>query len=191
MNAARIPVIIGVSQINDRTDDPFAAMDPIALMVAALQAADRDGGGGWLAGIDSLRVVDQISFRELNPLVDAVADGLGIAPAHRFQTAKPMGDSPVRLLNEAANRIGTGESRVVAVVGGEALRTAARRAAASGGDVDHNAMRIRHRGVAPIYRQRYGLTAPVDVYPLYENATRSAWGPDSLSACAWRRTGMA
>ncbi|OYY65929.1 acetyl-CoA acetyltransferase [Sphingomonas sp. 28-62-11] len=184
MDAARTPVIIGVGQINDRTEDPFAAMDPVALMVAALQAADCDGGGGWIKAIDSLAVVDQISFREMNPLVDAVAAGLGIAPAHCFQTAKPMGDSPVRLLNEAANRIGSGESIVAAVVGAEALRTAAKRAAANGGDVDHNAMRIRHKGVAPIYRQRYGLTAPVDVYPLYENATRSAWGQTLAEAQA-------
>lgn len=184
MNPARTPVIIGVGQINDRTEDPFAAMDPVALMVAALQAADRDGGGGWIDAIDSLAVVDQISFREMNPLVDAVAAELGITPAHSFQTPKPMGDSPVRLLNEAANRIGAGESLVAAVVGGEALRTAAKRAAASGGDVDHNAMRIRHKGAAPIYRQRYGLTAPVDVYPLYENATRSAWGQTLAEAQA-------
>ncbi len=184
MDPARTPVIIGVGQINDRTEDPFAAMDPVALMVAALQAADRDGEGGWIDAIDSLAVVDQISFRDINPVVDAVAAGLGIAPAHRIQTPKPMGDSPVRLLNEAANRIGAGESIVAAVVGGEALRTAAKRAAASGGDVDHNAMRVRHRGVAPIYRQRYGLTAPVDVYPLYENATRSAWGQTFAEAQA-------
>ncbi len=184
MNPARTPVIIGVGQINDRTEDPFAAMDPVGLMAAALRAADADGGGGWLGAIDSLSVVDQISFREMNPLVDAVAANLGITPAHRFQTPKPMGDSPVRLLNEAANRIGSGESIVAAVVGAEALRTAAKRAAATGGDVDHNAMRIRHKGVAPIYRQRYGLTAPVDVYPLYENATRSAWGQTLAEAQA-------
>ncbi len=184
MDPARTPVIIGVGQINDRTEDPFAAMDPVGLMVAALHAADQDGGGGWMQAIDSLAVVDQISFREMNPVVDAVAAGLGIAPAYRIQTPKPMGDSPVRLLNEAANRIGSGESIVAAVVGAEALRTAAKRAAASGGDVDHNAMRIRHKGAAPIYRQRYGLTAPVDVYPLYENATRSAWGQTLAEAQA-------
>jgi acetyl-CoA C-acetyltransferase len=27
---------------------------------------------------------------------------------------------------------------------------------------------------APNFRQRYGLVAPVDVYPLYENAGRAA-----------------
>ncbi|HEX8381939.1 MAG TPA: acetyl-CoA acetyltransferase [Sphingomonas sp.] len=175
---ARTPVIIGVGQVEDRTADPFAALDPVALMADALRAADADGGGGWLGALDSLAVVDQLSFRALNPVVDALAAMLGTAPAHRFQTAMPMGDSPVLLLNQAANRIGAGESAVAAVVGGEALRTAARRAAAGagGGEADHNAMRTRHRGRAPDYRQRYGLTAPVDVYPLYENATRAAWG---------------
>ena len=180
---ARVPVIIGVGQINDREPDPFAAMDSPALMAAALARADADAGGGWIDRIDSLSVVDQISFRDLNPVVDGLAATLGIAPAHRFQTAMPMGDSPVRLLNDAANRIGAGDSHVAAIVGAEALRTAARRAAATagGGESDHNAMRARHRGRAPDYRQRYGLTAPVDVYPLYENATRAAWG-QSLDA---------
>src|SRR3546814_5142763 len=28
----------------------------------------------------------------------------------------------------------------------------------------------------PNYAQKHGLAAPVDVYPLYENATRAAWG---------------
>ena len=171
-------MIVGVGQINDRTPDPFAALEPIALMAETLRSADADGGGGWLAALDSLAVVDQISFRALNPVVDALAARLGIVPAHRFQTAMPMGDSPIRLLNEAANRIGSGEATVAAVVGAEALRTAARRAAAAAGgnEGDHNAMRVRHRGRAPDYRQRYGLTAPVDVYPLYENAARAAWG---------------
>ncbi|WP_404369719.1 acetyl-CoA acetyltransferase [Sphingomonas sp. MMS24-J45] len=186
IDPARTPVIVGVGQINDRTPDPFAALDPIALMAEALSCADADGGGGWLAALDSLAVVDQISFRALNPVVDALAAQLGIAPAHRFQTAMPMGDSPIRLLNEAANWIGSGEARVAAVVGAEALRTAARRAAAvaGGAEGDHNAMRVRHRGRAPDYRQRYGLTAPVDVYPLYENATRAAWGQSLAEAQA-------
>ncbi|PTS90036.1 acetyl-CoA acetyltransferase, partial [Sphingomonas sp. HMWF008] len=120
IDPARTPVIVGVGQINDRTPDPFAALDPIALMAEALRSADTDGGGGWLTSLDSLAVVDQISFRALNPVVDALAAQLGIAPAHRFQTAMPMGDSPIRLLNEAANRIGSGEATVAAVVGAEA-----------------------------------------------------------------------
>ena len=45
---------------------------------------------------------------------------------HCMQTAMPNGNSPILLLNEAANRIGRGESRICAVAGGEALRAAHR-----------------------------------------------------------------
>jgi acetyl-CoA C-acetyltransferase len=174
---ARTPVIVGVGQVNDRPMTPEAGLDPISLMVAALREADTDGGGGWLPAIQALSVVDQISFRSLNPVVDAVADALGCDPSHRFQTRKAMGDSPVLLLNDAANRIGAGDAGVVAVVGAEALRTAAQRAAAAAGNhpSDHNPMGAR--GKPPRgYAETYGLAAPVDIYPLYENATRSAWG---------------
>ncbi|WP_419807560.1 acetyl-CoA acetyltransferase [Sphingomonas sp.] len=186
MDPARTPVIVGVGQANDREQDPFAAMDSVGLMVAALRAADRDAGGGWLARLDSLAVVDQLSFPMLNPVVDRIADALGSAPRRREQTPAPMGDSPIRLLDEAANAIAAGELDVAAVVGGEALRTAARRAAAAAGDApgDHNAMRGRHGVRAPGDRARYGLVAPVDVYPLYENACRAAWGQSLAEAQA-------
>ena len=180
---ARIPVIVGVGQVNDRPADPMQGLDPVGLMAAALREADEDAarnanGGGWLKRVDSLAVVDQISFRAMNPLPDKLAEALGIAPAHRFQTPAPMGDSPIMLLNEAANRIGAGQSTVCAVVGAEALRTAAQRAALAAGNSasDHNALRSRHDARATDIRARYGLVAPVDVYPLYENATRAAWG---------------
>ena len=175
---ARIPVILGVGQINDRPTDPVHGLDPVGLMAAALREADSDAGGGWLDRVDLLAVVDQISFRAMNPLPDKLADALGIAPAHRLQTPAPMGDSPVMLLNQAANRIGAGESSVCAVVGAEALRTAAQRAALAAGNAasDHNALRSRHDARATDIRARYGLVAPVDVYPLYENACRPAWG---------------
>ena len=180
MDASRTPVIVGVGQVNDRTEDPVAALDPVALMAAALREADKDAGGGWLAHADLLAVVQQIGWPDLNPIVDRVAAALGIAPAHCTETTGPMGDSPIRLLNEAANRIGVGEAEVVAIVGGEALRTASRRAQAAG---DH-AMRGRH-GSRPLgYRQLYGLSAPVDIYPLYENATRAAWGQTLAQAQA-------
>lgn len=88
------------------------------------------------------------------------------------------GDSPILLLNEAANRIGAGEIRIAAIAGGEALRTTAHRAAADKGTAvsEQNAPRAASTRRTPTFRQRYGLTAPVDVYPLYENAGRAAYG---------------
>jgi acetyl-CoA C-acetyltransferase len=174
----RIPVIVGVGQVNDRPSDPEQGLDALGLMEAALHAADADAGGGWLATLDSLAVVDQISFRQINPVAPKLAVALGVSPVHVEQTPIASGDSPVLLLNEAANRIGAGEIRVAAVVGGEALRTAAQRAArAQGTDVSaQNASRAASTRKTPNYRQRYGLTAPVDVYPLYENAGRASYG---------------
>lgn len=175
MDAARIPVIVGVGQLNDREADPALAMDSLGLMAAALRLADNDAGGGWLARLDSLAVVDQISFRALGDVSVPLAAQLGAAPGLCSKTPSASGDSPILLLNEAANRIATGEIEVAAVVGGEALRTAAKRAALAAGNTPNIARDMAKRVAAP-YRQRYGLVAPVDVYPLYENAGRAAYG---------------
>lgn len=178
----RIPVIIGVGQINDRPDDPDQGLDPAGLMVAALQRAEVDGGGDLLAALDSLAIVDQISFRHLGKLCDPVAAGIGAKPAINYQSEAPHGDTPIRLLNEAANRIGAGEVRLAAVVGAEALRTAAGLAAKTKGDASYNAVRAASRAYEPGYAQLHGLIAPVDCYPLYENAGRATYGQSLAEA---------
>jgi acetyl-CoA C-acetyltransferase len=180
-----IPVIIGVGQVNDRDEPGKAAqgLDSLGLMEAALRAADQDAGGGWLPTLDSLGVVDQISWPELGDVSAPLAQRLGAKPRICYKSAYGSGDSPLLLLNEAANRIGAGEISVAAIVGGEALRTAARRtappaaagASASSASSD-NAVRAVSMRRGPSYRHRYGLVAPVDVYPLYENAGRAAYG---------------
>jgi len=181
----RIPVIIGVGQVNDRPEDPDQGLDSLGLMVAALQVAAEDAGVP-LADIDSLAIVDQISFHSLGKLPEPLAAAIGASPAINYQSAAPHGDTPVRLLNEAANRIGAGEVRLAAIVGAEALRTAAGRAAkaASGEDKSYNAIRKVATRREPNYAQLHGLAAPVDVYPLYENATRAAWGQSLTEAQA-------
>lgn len=179
----RIPVIIGVGQVNDRPDDPDEGLDSLGLMVAALNVA-ADDAGVPLSAIDSLAIVDQISFHHLGKLCEPLAAAIGAAPAINYQSAAPHGDTPVRLLNEAANRIGAGEVKLAAIVGGEALRTAAGRAAkaATGEDKSYNAIRKVATRREPDYAQKHGLAAPVDVYPLYENATRAAWGQSLAEA---------
>ncbi|MDO9368441.1 MAG: acetyl-CoA acetyltransferase [Sphingopyxis sp.] len=182
----RIPVIIGVGQLNDRPDDPDTGLDSLGLMVAALKIAEADAGGGLLADLDSLAIVDQISFHGLGKLPDPLAAAIGASPAINYQSAAPHGDTPIRLLNEAANRIGAGEVKLAAIVGAEALRTAAGRAAkaAKGEDKSYNAIRQVATRREPNYAQLHGLAAPVDVYPLYENATRAAWGQSLVEAQA-------
>lgn len=172
---ARTPVIVGVGQVNDRPAEPTQGLDPLGLMEAALRAADADAGGGWLEAVDAISVVDQISFPALGELPGTLAARIGASPRIAEKSAYGSGDSPVLFLNMAANRIGSGEATVCAVAGGEALRTAAARAAAAGAE-ETNAMRALAARRTKDWRGRYGLVAPVDVYPLYENACRAAWG---------------
>lgn len=187
MDAERTPVIVGVGQVNDRPARPEQGLDPVALMAEALRRAERDAGGeaaGWLADCDSLAVVSQIGWPHLNPVDARLCDMLGIAPARREQTAKPNGDSPIRLLNEAANRVGNGEARICAVVGGEALRTAAALAAQAAPETRRDALRDAPHRDRQSYAARHGLALPVDVYPLYENAGRCARGETLAEAQA-------
>ncbi|WP_133364720.1 acetyl-CoA acetyltransferase [Qipengyuania sediminis] len=208
MDAERAPVVVGVGQVNDRPADPAEGLDPIALMAQALRRAESNAGGGWLAACDSLAVVSQIGWPHLNPVAERLARKLGITPSRLEETAKPNGDSPIRLLNEAANRIGAGESTICAIVGGEALRTATalraqghdvvRKDAAEGRQETSASLRDPDMAAAPrhdalrdaahrnrtSYAARHGLVVPVDVYPLYENAGRASRGETLAQAQA-------
>jgi len=173
---ARIPVIIGVGQVNDRPKQDAEGMDPIGLMKEALGRADRDAGGGWLQGIESLGVVGQISFLEIRDIHLRLAEALGISPSFSDLTL-PYGDCPVRLINDAANRIGSGEITVAAAAGAEALRTAAARAAAREPSREKpTGLRAVAQQTAHSLNSKYGLVTPTDMYPLYENGCRVAWG---------------
>lgn len=176
-DSERIPVIIGVGQINDRPEDPDNGLDPLGLMVEALKRAEADTGVTLLKKLDSIAVVDQISFRHLNPLDAKLAEALGATPAVCYQSEAPHGDTPIRLLNEAANRIGAGEIKLAAIAGAEALRTIAGRLAKHATPQKDVFEGVRNEAKRePGYAQQHGLNAPVDVYPLYENAGRAAYG---------------
>lgn len=175
IDPARVPVLVGAAQINDRPSDPFAGLDSLGLMEAAARGADADAGGGWLEGLDSIAVVDQISFPDLGDVSARLAAQLRIAPKLCYKSAYASGASPIRMLNEAAVRIAEGAIETALVAGGEALRTAAQRKATQTG-ARGDAMREvagKRRGERTL---SYGLVAPTDIYPLYENATRAAWG---------------
>lgn len=173
---ARIPVIVGVGQYNDRPEDPEQGLDSLGLMEKSLRLADQDAGGGWLAAIESLAVVGQISYPELGDIVPPLSAALGANPQYT-ETTQPMGDSPLRLLSEAANRIGAGDIEVAAVVGGEALRTAHYHAKKAAPAESESSPLERMRRTRPEnYRIRHGLRSAADVYALFENAGRAAYG---------------
>ena len=163
-NPDRIPVIVCVGEVNDRPASDQEARNSLQLMLAALAAAGDDSGGGWLERCERIFVVPQLSFSEIDiPQALAAATGLDIAAIRQAEV--PSGDTPVRLLNDAANAIGAGEVTACAIVGAEAMRTALR----AGKPLFPNAQKS-----ASELRRRYGLFQPSDIYPLYENASRAA-----------------
>ena len=100
------PVIVGVGEFVDRPSDPTAALEPIALMAEALRAAQTDAGAELLARVESLELIGLISWRYADP-VSQLCQRLGIAPA-RAINASMGGETPIRLLHEAAARIARG-----------------------------------------------------------------------------------
>ncbi|MGH8597927.1 MAG: hypothetical protein ACREXT_14815 [Gammaproteobacteria bacterium] len=76
----RLPVIIGIGEIVDKSDDPMHAQEPLALMCEALRHAERDASGDLLSQLDSLDIVHQLSWRYEKPAA-RLCERLGIQPA--------------------------------------------------------------------------------------------------------------
>lgn len=181
---ARIPVIIGIGEYVDRPAVPEQGLEPLALIEQAARRAEADAGGRWLHRLDTLRVVQQISwpYRDLPAL---------LARRLRARTAEPIygpvgGEAPLRMLVEAAEEIAAGDAEVAMLCGGEALKTMmALRGAGSTPDWQDPDPSLKLPVAEDfVSRQaaRYGLINPIEVYPLYDNATRAAWGQDLASA---------
>src|ERR1700761_3215049 len=95
----RIPVIVGVGEIADRPKDIAAGLEPLALLEAALRRAEADCGGALLGDIQSLDVVNFLSWRYRDP-EKLLAQRLGIQPAHLYY-GPVGGESPIRYLHKA------------------------------------------------------------------------------------------
>ncbi len=175
----RIPVLVGCGQINDRAATGAEGLDSLELMIAAARAAGEDSGAALLDHVDWLGVVHQLSFPELaGTLVEGLSKALAITPSYARETPSPTGESPILLINEAANAIGKGEAQIALIVGGEALRTAAKRKAEAANPAwphPKEPYPRRHQSMSDI-RLAYGLITPSDIYPLYENAARPVYG---------------
>jgi acetyl-CoA C-acetyltransferase len=181
----RIPVIVGVGEALDRPTDLSKALEPLALMEAALREADADAGGGFLARIASLDVVNQLSWRYADAAAELCAR-TGIAPA-RAVYGPVGGESPVRYLHEAAVRIARGEAEVCAVVGAEA-QWSVNKARAAGVDLPWTPKPPATGGGPRIEAHplalKLGVFLPVSVYPFYENAAAHHWGQTPAEALA-------
>jgi acetyl-CoA C-acetyltransferase len=183
----RIPVIVGVGEIVDRPQQIAAGLEPLALLVEALKRAEADSGGKLLGEIDSLDIVNFLSWRYQDP-ARQLCGRLGIEPAHACY-GPVGGESPIRYLHEAALRIARGESSVAAVCGAEAQSTATK-AERAGVTLPwtpfaHDVPEPK-RGAAfqkPI-AVTLGVFRPITVYPFYEAASAAHWGQSPREATA-------
>jgi acetyl-CoA C-acetyltransferase len=188
MNAAdHIPVIVGIGEVVDRPKEIAAGLEPLTLLEEALKRAEQDSGSQLRGEIESLDIVNFLSWRYQDP-ARQLSGRLGITPKHACY-GPVGGESPIRYLHEAAQRIARGECSVAAVCGAEAQSTATKAERAGitlpWTPFAHDAPEPK-RGAA--FQQpmavKLGVFKPVTVYPLYEAASSAHWGQTPREAMA-------
>jgi len=175
----RIPVIVGVGEFSDHPKELTEGLEPLALMEHALKRAELDSGGKLLKDIDSLDIVNFLSWRYTAP-EKLLSDKLGIAPKHAYY-GPVGGESPIRYIHEAAQRIARGEASVAAIVGAESQGTATK---AERANVTLPWTPFAKDAPEPLRGANYqrpmavklGVSKPVTVYPFYEAASAAHWG---------------
>lgn len=178
----RTPVIVGVAQRLQHTDDLGSARPPLDLLADAARGAATDAGTGerLLTALDTVGVVEIVSWRTPDPGA-SLAARLG-AEAPTTITTATGGSAPQELLETVAGRIVRGATDVALVGGAEALRTRirARRPPKTWLPWEREEGPACARVVgdptpgSSDLEERLGLDAPVRVYPLFETARRHA-----------------
>src|SRR5882757_7557752 len=183
----RIPVIVGVGEIADHPAELTAGLEPLALLELAVKRAAEDAAAPLLGEIDSLDVVNFLSWRYRDP-EHLLAARLGVKPSHCFY-GPVGGESPIRYLHEAAQRIARGETKVAVICGAEAQSTATKAERAKvtlpWTPFAHDVPEPK-RGAAfqkPM-AVTLGVCRPITVYPLYEAATSAHWAQTPREALA-------
>lgn len=124
-SSKKTPVIIGVGDVVNRSKKVEDAIEPLQLMVFAIQEALKDTGldasavAALQAAIDSIDVTRSWTWPCDYPSL--LAEKLSCNPTHKCYPLEHGGNQPALLLDNASRRISTGESKLAVVVGGEAL----------------------------------------------------------------------
>lgn len=176
----RTPVLVGAATVQQCEEDPGAALEPLELMIAALERAAEDAGSrGLLPRADSIRVPR--GFWDYGDPGRLIAARLG-ATGVRTQVAE-IGILQTTLLGDAGRAIAAGEADVVLLCGGEA-RHRSQRAARLGvaayatpqGGVEADSVLRPDADILSQGEIRAGLGTPVRQYAMIENALRHAEG---------------
>ncbi len=180
MQKSRIPVLVGVAQLEQRVEDPSQAAEPLEMMMRAVERAAEDSGRTELLGeTSSVRVIKGV-WRYGDP-GRAVAERIGAIGAETAAT--PYGGNMVQsVLNHTALAIQRGELDVVVITGAENGNSQAK-ARRSGIELSYSdapgepdlLLGSMEPMVHPLERAR-GIMQPIQVYPIFENAIRYARG---------------
>jgi acetyl-CoA C-acetyltransferase len=171
------PVIVGVGEFSERPKSVLESKEPVALMVEAMRAADADGGGKALARVQRVDLVGLVSWRYADA-ASLLCEKLGISPAQKIN-AGMGGETPIRLVHEAALRIARGEIKAAAVVGGESNST---RTKAKRENVELPWTPMPPAKATPPYftlseiALKLRMWDPAQIYPFYEMATQATRG---------------
>ncbi|MGH2785461.1 MAG: acetyl-CoA acetyltransferase [Actinomycetota bacterium] len=191
-----VPVLVGVGDLADRiTEDGLAsANEPLVLLAeaAGLAADDAGVGAALLQAVDSLLVVNVAAW-VYQDLPAMLAGRLGAAPSYRIHSDWG-GNWATKLVDHAAARIAAGESTVALVCSGDVFRSVERsmRTGVALPWTPPSDNPVQAEDVIPPIAFRHGLRWPTQIYPLYENAFRSAQGigfdeNQDWSAAMWSR----
>lgn len=196
------PVLLGVGQFTEHLDDTFIGMMPEELAARACAIALDDTGvrRELQPMIDRLACVRLFAHSVPEPLVPAIAPwGRSSSPPlsilKRLQLpnargiySRACGDEPQRLVFELGSAIQRGEMRAAVICGAEALATSRhfQRIGVTAdwhespeGETDDRGACIDLLFDAEF--NRHGAFAPVDIYPIQEQARRAELGLDKAS----------
>jgi hypothetical protein len=124
------PVVIGVGDFVNRSKRVEDAVEPLQLMLNAIEEAITDTGISETssqrlrAAVDSLDVVRTWTW-PYDDLPGLIAQRLNIDPRRKHYTDNG-GNQPGLWFDEAARRISRGETKVAILTGGEALASCKR-----------------------------------------------------------------
>ena len=119
------PIVVGVGDVKNRSSKLEDAIEPMELMLRAIQQAIEDTGlppshaSQFQSQIDSIDVVRTWTW-PYSDLPGLLAEKLGARPKRKFYSDHG-GNQPGKLFDEAARKISKGESKVAVLTGGEAL----------------------------------------------------------------------
>ncbi|MEJ2130588.1 MAG: hypothetical protein P8Y95_02960, partial [Gammaproteobacteria bacterium] len=179
-DAARVPVLVGVAQIEQRIHEAGEGKEPLALMIDAVKRAAEDAGSrALLNAATSVRVIRGV-WPYQNP-AKGVAEALGLEGVETGLT--PFGGNFVQtVLSRSALDIQAGAHEVIVMTGAECGNSQAK-ARKAGLELElreapgEPSLFIgEDKPMSHPFERERGVRQPIQFYPMFENALRHHLG---------------